>query len=121
MTLEAWVNPTAVTSAWRDVIYKGNDNYYLMATTDHSSFPGAGGTFGNVNANAYGTATLPLNTWTHLATSYDGSNIRLYVNERQLLGPVLQGNTRRRPRLQHSAFGCRDSIRYGDSGRRLRP
>jgi hypothetical protein len=29
MTLEAWVNPSAVSSVWRDVIYKGNDNYYL--------------------------------------------------------------------------------------------
>src|SRR6516165_6145440 len=29
LTLEAWVNPSSVTSKWRDVIYKGNDNYYL--------------------------------------------------------------------------------------------
>ena len=29
MTLEAWVFPTTVNSAWRDVIYKGDDNYYL--------------------------------------------------------------------------------------------
>ena len=27
MTLEAWVNPSTVSSAWRDVIYKGKDNY----------------------------------------------------------------------------------------------
>ena len=33
MTLEAWVNPSTVTSAWTDVIYKGNDNYYLEAAT----------------------------------------------------------------------------------------
>src|SRR5512135_1567225 len=33
MTLEAWVNPAAVNSAWRDVIYKGDDNYYLEATS----------------------------------------------------------------------------------------
>ena len=33
MTLEAWVYPTTVTSAWRDVVYKGDDNYYLMATS----------------------------------------------------------------------------------------
>src|SRR4051794_22652674 len=26
MTLEAWVNASAVTSAWRDVVYKGDDN-----------------------------------------------------------------------------------------------
>src|SRR5438132_6739364 len=42
MTLEAWVNPSAVSSAWRDLVYKGNDNYYLMAATDHSSLPGGG-------------------------------------------------------------------------------
>jgi hypothetical protein len=35
MTLEAWVKPSAVTSAWRDVIYKGNDNYFLEATSDN--------------------------------------------------------------------------------------
>ena len=27
MTLEAWVDPTTVNGAWRDVLYKGNDNY----------------------------------------------------------------------------------------------
>src|SRR5258706_10186122 len=27
MTLEAWVKPATVTSDWRDVIYKGYDNY----------------------------------------------------------------------------------------------
>ena len=42
LTLEAWVNPTTVANAWRDVIYKGNDNYYLMGTTDHTSSPGGG-------------------------------------------------------------------------------
>ena len=29
MTLEAWVNPLVVSNDWQDVIYKGNDNYYL--------------------------------------------------------------------------------------------
>src|SRR4051794_14859812 len=32
MTLEAWVNPSTISRAWRDVIYKGNDLYYLEAT-----------------------------------------------------------------------------------------
>ena len=46
MTLEAWVNPATVSSAWRDVIEKGNDNYFLMGTTDHSSAAGGGGIIG---------------------------------------------------------------------------
>jgi chitodextrinase len=80
MTLEAWVSPSSVTSAWRDVIYKGNDNYYLEATTDRSGFPGAGSTIGSANLTAYGSAVLPLNTWTHLAETYDGTALKLYVN-----------------------------------------
>ena len=33
MTLEAWVYPTLVNAVWRDVIFKGSDNYYLEATS----------------------------------------------------------------------------------------
>ena len=47
MTLEAWVNPSAVTSAWRDVIYKGNDNYFLEATSTSGGVPAAGATVGS--------------------------------------------------------------------------
>ena len=43
MTLEAWVNPATVTAAWRDVIYKGNDNYYLEGTSDNAGRPARGG------------------------------------------------------------------------------
>ena len=37
MTLEAWVNPSAVNANWRDVIYKGNDNFYLEATSTNAA------------------------------------------------------------------------------------
>jgi glucose/arabinose dehydrogenase/PKD repeat protein len=80
MTLEAWVNPSAVTSAWRDVIVKGDDDYYLMATSTPSSLPVGAGIFGGVKARAFGTSPLALNTWTYLATTYDGANLKLYVN-----------------------------------------
>ena len=65
MTLEAWVNPSTVSSAWRDVIYKGNDNYYLEGTSD-GGFAAFGGTFGGTNANLYGTAALATNVWSHI-------------------------------------------------------
>jgi hypothetical protein len=78
MTLEAWVNPSIANSAWRDVIYKGNDNYYLEGTSPNGGRPAGGGTFSG--AEIFGTAALATNTWTHLAMTYDRATLRLYVN-----------------------------------------
>ncbi len=63
MTLEAWVNPSTVNGSWRDVIYKGNDNFYLEATSTNASKPDGGLIAGGSYADAYGTAALPANTW----------------------------------------------------------
>src|SRR5215213_9674519 len=92
MTLEAWVNPTLVTAAWRDVIYKGNDNYYLSATSSNSSRPAGGIIIGGVNTEAFGASALAPNTWTHLATTYDGSAVRLYVNGNLISSTPRTGN-----------------------------
>src|SRR5262249_54135919 len=54
MTLEAWVNPSTVSSAWRDVIYKASDNYYLEGTSANGGVPATGGTF--ASGPLYGTA-----------------------------------------------------------------
>lgn len=80
MTLEAWVKPSAVNSAWRDVIYKGNDSYYLEGTSGNAGLPAMGGTFGGSDVPLYGAGTLVANTWTYLAATYDGTTMRLYSN-----------------------------------------
>ena len=84
MTLEAWVNPSTVNANWRDVIYKGNDNFYLEATSTNASRPDAGTIAGGSYADAFGTAVLPANSWSHLAETYDGAALRLYVNGTQV-------------------------------------
>ena len=91
MTLEAWVNPASVTSDWRDVIYKGNDNYYLGATTSSSGKPAAGSIIGGSYAEAYGTSALATGAWTHLAMTYDGTAVRLFVNGTQVASTAKTG------------------------------
>ena len=88
MTLEAWVHPLS-SHSWRDVVYKGwNDIYYLEASSD-SGPPAVGGiSFGEVK----GTATLPANAWSHIAGTYDGSTLRMYVNGTQVASRARTGN-----------------------------
>jgi hypothetical protein len=87
VTLEAWVYPATNSSAWRDVVYKGDDNYYLEGTSENGGTPGAGGTFRS--SPIYGTTALPVNTWSHIAMTYDKANVRLYVNGTQVAsGPA---------------------------------
>jgi hypothetical protein len=78
MTLEAWISPSAVTAIWRDIIYKGDDNYYLEGTSTIAGRPAMGGTF--ANSLLYGPSALTPNVWTHLAATYDGTTMKLYVN-----------------------------------------
>ena len=84
MTMEAWVDPTTVSNAWRDVLYKANDNYYLEATSSNASKPDGGLIAGGSYADAYGTSALAANTWSYVAETYDGSTLRLYVNGTQV-------------------------------------
>ncbi len=89
MTLEAWVNPGTMNNMWQDVIYKGNDNYYLEGVSANGSVPAVGGTFASMSL--YGTSALPVNTWTHLAATYDGTTLRLYVNGVQVASRAQTG------------------------------
>ena len=91
MTLEAWVNPPVNNTGWKDIVYKGNDNYYLEGATP-SGVPMIGITVGGSPSEAFGTAPLPTNTWTFLAATYDGATLRFFVNGTQIASQPRTGD-----------------------------
>jgi hypothetical protein len=81
MTQEAWVRPTALGSAWRTVLFKeqaAHMTYALYANTN-TGRPTAQAYVGG-ERDARATAGLATGAWAHLAATYDGSTVRLYVN-----------------------------------------
>ena len=142
MTLEAWVKPSALGSAWRTAVLKerpGDLVYGLYANTN------AGKPVGQAYIGGYqeifGTSALPLDTWTHLAATFDGATQRLYVGGVQAasraahrrddgvgrraedrrqhrLGRMVPGPDRRGSRLQPGPLRRRDPVRHEHRRRR---
>jgi hypothetical protein len=92
MTFEAWVNPSVSRSAWGDILWKADAIYFLEGTSPSSGRPAAGARSGSGWVDAYGPSALPVNTWTHLAATYDGSFVRLYVNGVQVASAARTGD-----------------------------
>ena len=91
MTLEAWINPTAA-SGTRDVLIKEGTNLdlYNLYARNWRGRPESNVYAGGANRVAEG-ATLPTNTWSHLAGTYDGTTLRLYVNGVQVASAAYSG------------------------------
>jgi glucose/arabinose dehydrogenase/PKD repeat protein len=81
MTVEAWVRPT-VAGGDRTVVGKqrtGGAAYALYASNS-DGLPEGDGYLSGAERTVSGNGALPLDTWSHLAVSYDGGTVRLYVN-----------------------------------------
>ena len=83
MTLEAWVQPTSLGGKWRTVLLKeqaGDMVYDLYAHGGGGSKVPVGEIFVGGARTASGTTALTANTWAHLASTFDGATLRVYVN-----------------------------------------
>jgi len=90
MTLEAWVRPGG--GGWRTALLKerpGGLAYALYSSSD-TNRPMAE-IAASSGGETRGTAGLPASTWSHLASTYDGATLRLYVNGTQVSSRAVSG------------------------------
>lgn len=82
LTLETWVYVTGNQNNHRDILSKDGEWYerqYLLTVSSVNKFrPHVWTSSGPRYFD--GNTTVALNTWYHVAMSYDGQNLRLYVN-----------------------------------------
>ncbi|WP_182876268.1 LamG-like jellyroll fold domain-containing protein [Microbispora sp. H10670] len=101
MTIEAWVKPSSV-SGYRTVIMKeasSDASYALYSSINGGFFPGMGMSgptsylqIGGSIASVTGPTALPTNTWSHIASTYDGTVIKTYVNGTVVAQSTVSGN-----------------------------
>jgi len=81
-TFSAWVFPDALHSDWRAILVKN----YMVGLYASSTYCGGGTPViwfdSDAKASFYAcyAQPLPIKQWTHLAGTYDGANLKLYVN-----------------------------------------
>ena len=89
MTLEAWVNPltnvpttgAGVIANWDMVLGINQRAFALCLGPNGNPILSLSSDGGCVHVVAVsGTNSVPLSTWTHLAGTYDGANVMVYIN-----------------------------------------
>src|SRR5207249_789931 len=77
VTIDAWVFPTAFPD-FMGIIYPGPTNIWWIQVLSSAQIRFA--INDPVSGSADSTNTIPLNQWSHVAMSWDGTTARLYIN-----------------------------------------
>jgi hypothetical protein len=107
-TLEAWAKPEGALEG-DPVIFNGESStaYALGIGLPHSGkAEGVIGEEGGGTKHLYSSASFQANVWTHLALSFDGARLRLYVNGRLVATEA----------VEHPDFASAGPITIGCSG-----
>jgi hypothetical protein len=91
LSMEAWVYPTSV-SGYRTIVMKekpGLYNWALYGSTT-SGVPN-GRVVTSADLDVKNPTKLTLNTWTHVAVTYDGSTLRMYIGGQQTVTRPVTG------------------------------
>ncbi|HMH70028.1 MAG TPA: LamG-like jellyroll fold domain-containing protein, partial [Candidatus Saccharimonadales bacterium] len=94
MTLEAWVKPSTLTG-WRTIMTKeaSGGMAYTLYSGNNASRPAL---YGNITSDVgvNGSGALSTTAWWHITGTFDGSNLRIYVNGTLVGTKALSGNLR---------------------------
>jgi hypothetical protein len=96
MTIEAWVRPTT-RSNWDTVVMKGygsTGRAYALYAGDKNGRPAASVRISSSERSTAGSSALALNTWSHVAMTYGGGRLRVYVNGVQVASSSVTGSIR---------------------------
>ena len=91
VTLEAWVRPNNVNN-WQTVVIKEQPGQlvYALYSSIHTRRPSAH-IYTSGDMGLEGASALPTLTWSHLAMTWDGLTLRMYVNGTQVSSGALAG------------------------------